>query len=108
MNQSIRVFIEYKIKESNKEQYEQLMPRLLHEMEEEGALRMEWFEAADQPLLYVEMFEVSTLSHYQRLKELRQTIIHPTFQELDHHIVGGLPKLHCWAFLKKTSGGDLG
>lgn len=101
MNPSIRVFIEYKINEADVNDYEQLMPSLINILQEEGASNVEWFEAADQPLLYVEMFEVSTLSHYQRLKQLRQTKNHPTFQLLDKHIVGGLPKLNCWAFLKK-------
>ncbi|TSB45194.1 MFS transporter [Alkalicoccobacillus porphyridii] len=106
MKQPIRVFVEYKINDKAKKGYEQLMPSLLNTLSEEGATNIEWFEAADQPLLYVEMFEVSTLSHYRRLKQLRQTKIHPDFQQLDPMIAGGLSKLHCWAFQRKETGGE--
>ncbi|MCM2676759.1 MFS transporter [Alkalicoccobacillus plakortidis] len=102
MDQSIRVFIEYKISEDAKQLYEKQMSILLDALSQEGAYNIEWFEAYDQPLLYVEMFEATTFSHYQRLKELRQTKNHPIFSELDNYIEGGLAKFHCWAFVKKT------
>ncbi|MDQ0208262.1 hypothetical protein [Alkalicoccobacillus murimartini] len=102
MDKSIRVFIEYKVQGEAKEAYEQLMPSVIKTLSEEGASQIEWFEAADQPLLYVEMFEVASFSHYQRLKELRQTKNHPLFSELDIYIEGGLTKLHCWAFRQKA------
>lgn len=101
MNQSIRVFIEYKIQADAKVSYEAHMPAILSELTQEGATNIEWFEACDQPLLYVEMFDVSSLSHYQRLKELRQIKTHTIFGALDHSIDGGIVKLHCWAFAKK-------
>ncbi len=101
MNQSIRVFIEYKIQADAKVSYEAYMPTILNELAQEGATNIEWFEACDQPLLYVEMFVASSFSHYQRLKELRQIKTHTVFGALDDSIDGGLDKLHCWAFAKK-------
>ena len=61
MDQSIRVFIEYKISEDAKQLYEKQMSILLDALSQEGAYNIEWFEAYDQPLLYVEMFEVNTV-----------------------------------------------
>lgn len=99
MNSStLQIFIEYKVKESKLNKYELIMKEVVKKLPEFSAEKIEWFVATDQPFLYVEMFQVPTLAHYQALKKLRKTVDHPLFGQLDDLIEGGLEKLNCWAF----------
>ena len=95
---SLQIFIEYKVKEADVKKYETVMKEVVKKLPEFSAEKIEWFVAADQPFLYVEMFQVPTLAHYQALKKLRRSIEHPVFGQLDNYIEGGLEKLNCWAF----------
>ncbi|RXJ00397.1 hypothetical protein DS745_12775 [Anaerobacillus alkaliphilus] len=95
---SLQIFIEYKVKEAEIEKYEGLMKEVLKKLTEFSAEKIEWFVATDQPFLYVEMFQVPTLAHYQALKKLRKSTDHTVFGQLDQFIEGGLEKLNCWAF----------
>lgn len=102
MSSPIQVFLEYKIKHDKKEEYELYMPKLLQQLADYEADEIDWYEAADQDYLYVEMFKLPTMSHYYAMKESRSKKDHPLFGELDTFIEGGLHKLHCWAFLQKN------
>ncbi|MCT8136936.1 hypothetical protein H1D32_03705 [Anaerobacillus sp. CMMVII] len=95
---SLQIFIEYKVKEAKVEKYEEIMKEILNKLPEFSAERIEWFVAADQAFLYVEMFQVPTLAHYHALKKLRKSSDHPIFSQLEAYIEGGLEKLNCWAF----------
>lgn len=94
----LQIFIEYKVKEAKIKQYEAIMKDVLEKLEEFQAEKIEWFVGTDQPFLYVEMFQVSNISHYHGIKSLRKSIEHPVFGQLDSFIEGGLEKLNCWAF----------
>lgn len=95
---SLQIFIEYKVKETEVEKYEELMKEILEKLPEYSAKKIQWFVATDQPYLYVEMFQVPNVAHYQALKKLRTSTEHPIFSQLDRYIEGGLKKLNCWAF----------
>ncbi|OIJ14009.1 hypothetical protein BKP35_07320 [Anaerobacillus arseniciselenatis] len=95
---SLQIFIEYKVKEARVEKYEEVMKEVLQKLPEYSAEKIEWFVATDQPFLYVEMFRVPNIAHYQALKKMRQSKDHPVFSKLDEFIEGGLEKLNCWAF----------
>ncbi|MBB5174629.1 hypothetical protein [Texcoconibacillus texcoconensis] len=98
---SIHVFIEYKVKLSSKKLYEVKMKDVLENLPDYEVEDIEWFEAADQEGLYVEMFKVPTMSHYYALKERRKSPSHAIFGQLDQVVDGGVEKLHCWAFVAK-------
>ncbi len=95
---SLQIFIEYKVKEDEVSKYEAFMKEVLKKLSDFSAEKIEWFVATDQPFLYVEMFQVPTLAHYQALKKMRKSTEHAIFGQLDQFIEGGLEKLNCWAF----------
>lgn len=95
---SLQIFIEYKVKETKVKQYEKAIQEVLKKLPEYSAEKIEWFVATDQPHLYVEMFQVPNIAHYQALKKMRKSQDHPVFGQLDEFIEGGLEKLNCWAF----------
>lgn len=95
---SLQIFIEYKVRETEVENYEEIMSEIIAKLPEFSAEKIEWFVSTDQPFLYVEMFQVPTLAHYQALKKLRLSKEHLIFGQLDKFIEGGLEKLNCWAF----------
>lgn len=103
MNESIQIFMEYKVKEANIAEYESLMKKILTTLRDYDATDIEWFVASDQPHLYVEMFKMPTKSHYHALKKLRCDEEHHLFGQLIPYIEGGVKKIHCWAFQKKES-----
>ncbi|MBM7097741.1 hypothetical protein JSY36_18555 [Bacillus sp. H-16] len=103
MNRKLQIFLEYKVKEDRLEEYEELMKDVLPALSEYGAKDVDWYEAADQKTLYVEMFTMPTMSHYHALKKLRCTNEHPLFSKLDHVVEGGIRKVHCWAFIQKQA-----
>ncbi|UCZ54100.1 hypothetical protein LGQ02_04785 [Bacillus shivajii] len=102
MKKPIKVFLEYKIKNEYKKEYEALIPKILKENQSYDAIDVDWFEAVDQNNLYVEMFEIPTMDHYYAVKKDREDKDHPIFGKLDECIDGGLKKLHCWAFIHKN------
>ncbi len=97
----ITVFMEYKVKNECVQEYEKLMKEFARALSTYDANHFQWFQAADQEGLYVEMFDVPTLSHYHTLKKWRRSKEHSLFKKLDEHVVGGLEKVNCWAFLRK-------
>jgi hypothetical protein len=94
----LQIFIEYTVKATDVDKYEELMKEIIDKLPEYSAEKIQWFRATDQPFLYVEMFQVPNAAHYQALKKLRKSLDHSTFGQLDHFIEGGLEKLNCWAF----------
>ena len=101
----LQIFIEYKIIDEKVAEYEQVIEQILKELPEYQAEKIEWFVATDQPNLYVEMFQVPTVAHYQALKKLRKCKEHPLFGKIDEYIDGGLNKLNCWAFQRQSVDG---
>lgn len=101
MTKPLQIFMEYKVKEAEIEPYEEAMKEIIQVLPEYGASQIEWFVAEDQPHLYVEMFEVPTLSHYHVLKKLRRSEEHSLFRKVVPYIEGGAEKIHCWAFQRK-------
>ncbi|WP_096201673.1 hypothetical protein [Bacillus sp. FJAT-45350] len=102
MSNYLQIFMEYKVKQENIQDYEKAMEEILKELPEFGASNIQWFVATDQDDLYVEMFEVPTDSHYHALKKLRQCNDHHIFSKIAPMVEGGCEKIHCWAFKKKV------
>ncbi|MFB4165961.1 hypothetical protein ACE1TI_19715 [Alteribacillus sp. JSM 102045] len=102
MNQKLQIFMEYKIKPEKEQKYNQIMEEIAEALPNYEAENFQWFSAADQQGLYVEMFEVPTLSHYHTLKKWRSSKEHHIFGKLDECVEGGIKKIHCWAFQAKT------
>ncbi|WP_026690865.1 MFS transporter [Alteribacter aurantiacus] len=101
MSEKLQIFMEYKVKEDMVTEYEQVMKDILPALSEYGAEEVDWYEAADQKHLYVEMFTLPTMSHYHAMKKRRCTNEHPLFSKLDSLVEGGVKKVHCWAFVQK-------
>ncbi|WP_026675670.1 hypothetical protein [Alkalihalobacterium bogoriense] len=102
MTESLQIFMEYKVLPQKIKEYEQAMKNILELLPEYEASDIEWYVAADQGALYVEMFTLPTKSHYHVLKKLRQSDEHPVFGQIAPCIDGGSEKIHCWAFYKKS------
>ncbi|MGY4690545.1 hypothetical protein [Salibacterium sp. K-3] len=102
MKKKIHIFIEYKIAPDKKQRYARVMKETAEALAAFGASSFQWFEAVDQKHLYVEVFEVESLSVYHTVKEARRSKNHPVFGQLDDCLEGGLEKLHCWAFVSKN------
>jgi hypothetical protein len=98
---ALQIILEYKVKETEIEKYEALMGQILEKLPDYSAKNIQWFVSTDQPFLYVEMFQVPNVAHYQALKKMRTSKEHLTFGQLDQYIDGGLEKLNCWAFQTK-------
>ncbi|WP_062052158.1 hypothetical protein [Bacillus sp. JCM 19034] len=102
MTKPLQIFMEYKIISHKIKEYEEAMELILETLPQYDVSNIEWFVAEDQPYLYVEMFHVPTVSHYKALKELRQSTDHPVFSSIVPYIEGGVEKIHCWAFQRKS------
>ncbi|MFD2703864.1 hypothetical protein [Salibacterium lacus] len=102
MQKKIHIFIEYKIAAGKEQRYRQLMEETVEALADFGASAFQWFEAVDQNGLYVEMFELESLSVYHTVKEARRSKNHPVFKKLDECLEGGLDNLHCWGFVSKN------
>lgn len=92
-NQSLIVFIEYRIDPDRREEYLAVLPDRLRRLKEWGAMQVEVAEGTDQPHLFVESMRVPDLETYRNIKEDRMA--DDAFVSL---IVGGREKLHVWAF----------
>ncbi|ADU29240.1 hypothetical protein [Evansella cellulosilytica] len=102
MNNQLHIFMEYRIKSEYVKEFENKMPDVMKELERHEAIETEWFEAADQKNLYVEMFKLPTHSHYHDIKNVRRDKAHPIFGQFDQYVEGGIEKVHCWAFVKRS------
>ena len=101
MSTQLQIFMEYKIKEASVQDYEKAMEGVIAELKQYEATNIQWFVATEQDLLYVEMFEVPTESHFHALKQLRKSTKNAVFRQIIPFIEGGPEKIHCWAFRKK-------
>lgn len=102
MSESVQIFMEYKVKKENISEYELLMKTILTTLRDYEATEIEWFVASDQPHLYVELFKMPTTSHYHALRKLRRDADHHLFGKLIPFVEGGVEKIHCWAFQRKS------
>lgn len=94
----IKVFMEYRIKEENIGSYQAAMREVKEYMIKQNVMNYHHFEGVDQPFIFVEMYDVETISEYERLKELRCEK-EPFFAEF---VSGGRGKIHMWAFRETT------
>lgn len=87
------VFIEYKVKEEMRERFLAQMSRIRQRIAEMGGENFRFYEGLDQPHLFVESFEVSSVEQYQAIKEWRRQD-----EPFANCIVGGREKINVWAF----------
>ncbi|WP_134687122.1 MFS transporter [Brevibacillus migulae] len=90
---NITVFMEYKLSEEKRDSYFQQIEQSKQGIEARGGQNYCWYEAIEQPQLFVEMFTVDSYEQYEAIKAWRQNDV--AFCE---HIAGGAAKLHVWAF----------
>ncbi|WP_126425350.1 antibiotic biosynthesis monooxygenase [Brevibacillus marinus] len=89
----LTVFIEYKVKEEQREAYLQEMSRIPQQVAERGGRGYRFYEGLDQPCLFVESFEVEDETVYQAIKAWRTGD-----RRFAPYLAGGLEKMHVWAF----------
>ena len=89
----LTVFIEYKLQPEKREQALRLLASMASRLAAWGASEYRSYEGLDQPGLFVETFDVSTVHEYEQIKEHRLAD-----QEFCDCITGGAAKLHVWAF----------
>ncbi|WP_158738416.1 hypothetical protein [Alteribacillus sp. YIM 98480] len=102
MDEKLHIFMEYKIIPEQEQNYTRIMKEIAQVLPNYEVEKFQWFSAADQQCLFVEIFEVPTLSHYHTLRKWRCSKSHHIFGKLDDCIEGGVQKIHCWAFQAKT------
>ncbi|MBO8164637.1 MAG: MFS transporter [Brevibacillus sp.] len=95
----LMVFIEYKVKAELREQYLKKMTDVPDQVAARGGNSWRFYEGLDQPCLFVESFEVPDEAVYREIKEWRTRD-----QELARYLVGGLEKMHVWAFCPLAPG----
>ncbi|WP_252314072.1 hypothetical protein [Sinobaca sp. H24] len=98
MQKPIVIFMEYKVKEESTETYLTEMKKVIEEMEALETGSVEWYEAADQKGLYVEMVEVSSMKEYEYIKERRRDPADAAFGGLLPLLEKGTAGMNCWAF----------
>ncbi|AXF57644.1 MFS transporter [Salicibibacter kimchii] len=100
---TIQVFMEYKILEGKESAYQTWIKEMVSELTEMGAANFRWFEALEQPGLYVELFTVPSIETYERIKNLRRSREHPSFGALGNWVHKPLEEINCWAFHDRSA-----
>lgn len=95
MDQKIKVFIEYKIRNEKMTDYKKLILQIQEIYSEKQYFA---YEGVDQPGLIVEEFFVSNMEEYSQIKNNRLNGSTPIWHELADCIEGGAQKMHIWAF----------
>ncbi|MBP1157198.1 MULTISPECIES: hypothetical protein [unclassified Paenibacillus] len=95
MDQRIKVFIEYKIRNEKMTDYKKMIPKIQEIYSEK---QYSAYEGVDQPGLIVEEFFVSNMEEYSETKNNRLTGSDPIWIDLADCIEGGAKKMHIWAF----------
>jgi hypothetical protein len=95
---SIKVFVEYKIKNDKKNVFFPLIPQIKNQLEACQAKSVRLFEGTDQPLLIVEEYEVDRMEIYHEIKEERSAGRKTIWETLNECVAGGSPKVNIWAF----------
>lgn len=85
-------FAEYRISPEFREQYLAYTAMLLEEGHE-----VQLYEGTDQPSLFVEVWNASTLEQSEQIKKERCNERSSWFQ-ISEWIVGGAAKMHIWTF----------
>jgi hypothetical protein len=88
ITKQLHIFIQYPIKETVTQQYEDTMQHVLRVMSGIGANRFQWSKAYDEKgaTFCTESFLLPTESHYFAMKELRCSPKNPVFHELSQYI----------------------
>ncbi|MGF2615086.1 hypothetical protein FZC84_00070 [Rossellomorea vietnamensis] len=102
MNHSLQMYIQYEIKESYIEQYQQIMKDIFSTLSLYEAGDIQLMSSPGSPSCFTEVITLPTESHYHALKRLRTSDEHPLFGMLDGCISGGLKQMVCFG-LKKSS-----
>lgn len=102
--ENIQVFVEYKVLEEKKEEYLRKVKDLEIVLHKIGAVDFKVYEGADQPNLFVEMFQVPEMSNYQKLK--RKRVLEDAqegvfWQAINNCVEGGKDKINMWAFVRR-------
>ncbi|WP_421383936.1 hypothetical protein ACOJQI_05010 [Bacillus salacetis] len=97
MNHSLQMYIQYEIKESSIEQYQQLMKNILETLKSYDAVDIRWMPSPGSQTNFIEVITLPTESHYHALKKLRKSRHHLLFGMLDDCISGGLNQMDCFA-----------
>lgn len=87
MSKPIRIFIEYNVKASLIQQYEEQMKKVLNRLPTFGADQVIWYKSKDQT--YIESFLLPTVSHFIALRKIRSSEGNTTFGILSEFIEGG-------------------
>lgn len=88
LSKPVRIFIEYKVKESLIQQYEEHMEKVLDSLPSFGAHQIEWFNNGNQN--YIETFALPTISHFVAFRKLRGEKLNRIFGCLDQFMEGGI------------------
>jgi hypothetical protein len=97
MNHSLQMYIQYEIKETSIELYQQLMKDILETLKAYDAIDIQWMPSSGSQTTFVEVITLPTESHYFALKKLRKSRRHLLFGMLDDCISGGLNEMDCFA-----------
>jgi hypothetical protein len=95
MSNSVRIFIEYKVKPSLIQQYEMQMEKVLEQLPTFGANQINWFKEDRQK--YIETFSLPTISHFIAFRKLRGEKKNSIFGELDQFLEGGIENIQIHA-----------
>ncbi|MBM6616461.1 hypothetical protein [Bacillus suaedaesalsae] len=92
---SIKIFIEYKVKESFIQQYEEQMEKVLDSLPSFGARQIEWFQNGKQH--YIETFSLPTISHFVAFRKMRGEKLNQIYGCLDQFMEGGIDNIQMHA-----------
>ncbi|KAA0544943.1 hypothetical protein FZW96_19155 [Bacillus sp. BGMRC 2118] len=95
MSKRVRIFIEYKVKESFIQQYEEHMKKVLDSLPTYGAGEIEWFRKEKQS--YMETFSLPTISHYVAFRKMREGKLHQVYGCIDQFMEGGIENIQMHA-----------
>ncbi|WP_202080976.1 hypothetical protein [Caldalkalibacillus salinus] len=97
------IFIEYKIDPNHLKTYYNIHQHLQDTIKKYDIQQYKWQKAVDQPYLFVESMQVSSLTMYHQWKE-QQTSDSPHFpwRNIFSYISGGSKKFNMWAFENVT------
>lgn len=92
-----KVFVEYKVSPERRDTYIAFMKSM-----QACYPQMELLEATDQPLLFLEIWQVSTEEDYVAFKQERIRFNHEEWSTTYPWIVGGVDKVNIWRFHHST------
>lgn len=95
------MIVQYEIKMSFLEQYQEAMEEIIKMLPSFEAEKFQVSCSSKAPNQFIETITLPTVAHYHALKKLRKSENHNVFGSLDQMILGGLNQMECWAFQTK-------